>query len=167
MKKDVKKNPYNLTFTPCPSEEAPTPFQDTKEAQFFIYRTTGGFSRLDASDETFSIDMLGNHFPVGYTNLWLMQRVALYPKDGEPILYPDIRASTKAILESQYPNHETRGHYYIFGDDGTEVIWVEQKSGELRCGFDSAQSARQYLWPMREPGVTYMIAVLLDDIYWH
>ena len=119
---------------------------------------------MAASRQYFTRELLNDNFEMGYTNLWHMQRVLLREVGGRIRTCEPVR-----LTESDAGSSRVVGKYYIFGSDGSKVDYYRNSAGsDYRLGFDARDDAREHLDGLPpQTGVVYIIALLLDDIFWH
>lgn len=124
-------------------------------ARVFVRRTgNGAFSRLFADPAPLrDLDFLGQHFEMGYTNLWVLERALLRDASGR---------THRWKLERMAPR-EREGRFYGYGDDGSTLEW---RDGTL--GFGTCSEAEAALDDPALAGArAIVVARLLEDIYWH
>jgi hypothetical protein len=141
-----------------PRAEAPDPFGaiDARE-RFFIHRSAGGFSRMVGSlDELHAIK---DAFPMGYTSLWLMERLHLR--------LPDASRSWAPVEKPAPKEGEAVGRCYVFHDIRTREHWHPVTGGWV-LGYqnpDEAVAALELAWRTEQLGG--IVALLIEDVFWH
>jgi hypothetical protein len=137
---------------------APGPFEPGPPG-LFIERTAGGFSRLFpvSAQVPFPLELLDAHFPMGYTNLWVLERVALRV-NGQLQRWPATRDPYGSA---------PAGRFFLLGDDGTKPSW-HQEGGEMVLGWATQADAEAALDdPELANASAIVVARLVEDIDWH
>jgi hypothetical protein len=138
---------------------APHPFEPA-DAQHFVLRTGGpAFSRLFPSDaRARDQDFLSLHFPMGQTNLWVLERALLRVGDAVH-RWPTPPSRRQGRAE---------GRFYIYGDDASKVEYHHDRAGEYVLGFSTFEEAEESLGDPALAGASaVVIARLNEDIGWH
>jgi hypothetical protein len=138
---------------------APHPFEPA-EARIFVLNTgPHAFSRLFESDAPLgNLDYLAQHFPMGYTNLWVLERALLRVGDAVH-RWPTPPSRRQGRAE---------GRFYIYGDDASKVEYHHDRAGEYVLGFSTFEEAEESLGDPALAGASaVVIARLNEDIGWH
>lgn len=138
---------------------APHPFEPA-DARFFVMSTgPGACTRLFATETSArDQDTLSLHFPMGYTNLWVLERALL--RVGETVHRWPVAPSKVS------PKRE--GRFYIYGDDRSKLEYHHDRTGEYVLGFSELEEAEAALGDKELAGASaVVIARLIEDIYWH
>jgi hypothetical protein len=134
--------------------DAPHPFEPAIARVFVRHTGQGALSRLFADPTPLrDLDFLGRHFPMGYTNLWVLERAFLRDAAGR----------THRWTLDPMPSREREGRFYLYGDDGSRL----EHDGDT-LGWATAREAEAALGdPALAKANAIVIARLVDDIYWH
>lgn len=148
-----------LTLLDVPAG-APHPFE-VADAQVFVQSTgPGTLSRLFADPAPLgSLAYLERHFPMGRTNLWVLERVALRV-GGTWTRWPagsSGRRGGRAV-----------GRFYLLGDDGSKLEYHHDREGAWVLGYATQEEAEADAdAPALAGAGAVLVARLTDDIGWH
>lgn len=153
-----------MRFKAYPHPGAPTPFEGAED-RFFIYGSgPGDMTRLFGDETSLSDrDLLGDHFRMGGTTLWLLERAALQIGDDlrqwVPLPRPPLRWPLTA---------EPRHRYYLFGDDGSRRHYHHDLAGAWVFGYATVGEAIDDLGHADLAGAeARVVARLIDQEGWH
>jgi|GEM_PF-2395730 len=141
-----------------------SPFSPKKsELQYFLERTAGS-TLTTLGESQAAVSAHREVFPMGYTNIWVHRRVALFTAHGRRIDYPD--PDLRAAFAS-----DRVGRYFILYEEHADVDWVPvvYPRGATRqvLGFETATDAIAYAQQTPELSGATLITRLVEDIYWH
>lgn len=97
------------------------------------------------------------HFPMGYTSLWVMLRLGLW-LGGERVVAGPQDRSVRSSLD--------RGAFFAFDADQEPSHW-RHPGGKSIYGYATEAEATDWCQEQARQGRTMMLAQLLDDIGWH
>lgn len=138
---------------------APHPFEPAEARVFVLSTGPRTLSRLFESDAPLgSLDFLGEHFPMGQTNLWVLERALL--RVGDVV--------HRWSVSTPRRQGRAEGRFYIYGDDGSKVDYHHDRAGQYVLGFSTFEEAEESLGDPALAGASaVVIAQLKEDIGWH
>lgn len=131
------------------------PFE-LSDANYFIWRTGGSglvMSRL-FRDRPGMTEL--EHFPMGYTNLWVMLRVGLWLNGKRVGSWP---------LDEAAGGFSDKGRFYAFDATQKPSHWRHLEDGQSYYGF--ATEAEAAAWCDGQVGSPLILAQLIEDVFWH
>jgi len=143
-------------FEAVPRATVHTPFEPSG-SNYLIWRT-GGSGLVMSRLFSFRPGMTElDHFPMGYTSLWVMLRLGLWI-DGERVVsWPQ----DKGVQLT-----ERQGGFYVFDADQEPSHW-RHPGGKAIYGYSSEAEATEWCREQATQGRPLMLAQLLEDVGWH
>jgi len=113
---------------------------------------------------------MDKYFQTGYTSLWIMKRYILIEKNGRTRDYRKFMSKLPRKKKKSHGVHkdETDIHrFFIFAEEGTSIYRFPSGEESGCRGAETLEEALEYLKSMEKEFTAYVIAELLDDMYWH
>ena len=144
-------------FEAVPGALPQTPFEPSDGAHF-IWRTGGSglvmshlFSRCPGMTEL-------DHFPMGYTSLWILQRLGLW-RDGERVVFWPQDKGLRPPTD--------KGGFFGFDAGQEPSHWRQLPDGKMYYGFATEAEAAARCHAQAQEGRPMVLAQLVEDVGWH
>jgi len=103
-------------------------------------------------------DVQLDHFPMGYTSLWILRRLGLWLDGERAVLWPQDKGLRPPT---------DRGGFFGF-DSGLEPShWRELPGGKMYHGFATEAEAAAWCHAQARSGRPVVLAQLVEDVGWH
>lgn len=119
----------------------------------------GAFTRLFEEEAPLgALEVLERISPMGYTNLWVLER-ALLRAGGATLRWPGAPRTAGG---------DRLGRYFVYGDDGSQLDYHHDRAAQWVLGFETLEEAEEALDDPALAGASaVLIARLCDDVGWH